>query len=113
MKIVGPDFKIPAPAGEGEGGVISSVYIDLNHLIRGRLLGCCVGMAKCLLKENQMELASNFLTFHALVIDLDRRLSRGWRRPAPSIDVLIFLPSTPSTASLPRNPMLPMTHGSF
>jgi hypothetical protein len=110
---VGPNFKIPAPAGEGEGGVISAVYTDLDHSIRGRLLGCCVGMAKCLLKENQVELARNLIVLPALVIDFDCRLSRGWKRPAQFTAVLTFLPSTHSTASLPLNRVFSEAHRNF
>ncbi|KAJ7776232.1 hypothetical protein B0H16DRAFT_1407244 [Mycena metata] len=56
-KIVGPSYAIPATPGQEDGGVQTKVYIKLDHLERANIMGCCVGMAKCLQAENQIEMA--------------------------------------------------------
>ncbi|KAJ7453764.1 hypothetical protein FB451DRAFT_1280750 [Mycena latifolia] len=52
-KIVGPDCEIPAIGR----GVVSEVYLKLDPLQRTNLMGCCLGMAKCLRRGNHIELA--------------------------------------------------------
>ncbi|KAJ7105881.1 hypothetical protein C8R44DRAFT_681315 [Mycena epipterygia] len=59
--IVGPTFRLPSVAGQTDGGVVRSLYIDLDFLTCGNLMGCCLGMAKCLLRENEMEMALAWL----------------------------------------------------
>ncbi|KAF8210879.1 hypothetical protein K438DRAFT_1710364 [Mycena galopus ATCC 62051] len=56
-KIVGPTFTIPGTPGAGDGGVKSDVYIALKPFKLANLAGCCVGMAKCLRFENDIEMA--------------------------------------------------------
>ncbi|KAJ7062886.1 hypothetical protein C8F01DRAFT_1056747 [Mycena amicta] len=57
LKIVGPQFKLPATAGKGNGGVRSELYANIDPLDRTNLMGCLVGMAKCLWRENDLEMA--------------------------------------------------------
>ncbi|KAJ6616601.1 hypothetical protein B0H10DRAFT_1799137, partial [Mycena sp. CBHHK59/15] len=59
--IVGLSFCLPETAGKGGGGVISPVYIGLDPWKHANMMGCCVGMAKCLLHENQTEMALAWL----------------------------------------------------
>ncbi|KAJ7785074.1 hypothetical protein DFH07DRAFT_907713 [Mycena maculata] len=59
--IVGPDFLLPSPAGTDGGGVISAVYIALDPWKCANLMGCCLGMAKCLLREKETEMALAWL----------------------------------------------------
>ncbi|KAJ7164515.1 hypothetical protein C8R46DRAFT_953190 [Mycena filopes] len=56
-KMVGPFYTLPATPGQADGGVQTEVYIGLNPLERANMMGCCVGMAKCLRTENQLEMA--------------------------------------------------------
>ncbi|KAJ7347011.1 hypothetical protein DFH08DRAFT_745755 [Mycena albidolilacea] len=56
-KIVGPTYVIPATPGQGEGGVKSDLYINLHPFKFANLVGCCVGMAKCLRHDNDIEMA--------------------------------------------------------
>ncbi|KAJ7628143.1 hypothetical protein DFH06DRAFT_1284884 [Mycena polygramma] len=60
-KIVGPQFRLPSVAGEDEGGVVSSVYIALELKKIANLMGCCLGMAKCLIREKKTEMALAWL----------------------------------------------------
>ncbi|KAJ6549863.1 hypothetical protein B0H19DRAFT_1159907 [Mycena capillaripes] len=61
QKIVGPHFRLPSVPGEGEGGIISSVYIALDAMQTTNLMGCCLGIAKCLLREKNTEMALAWL----------------------------------------------------
>jgi hypothetical protein len=56
LKIVGSFTSIPATPGGGDGGVKRALYINLDPFKRTNLVGCCVGMAKCLRRENDMEM---------------------------------------------------------
>ncbi|KAJ7220976.1 hypothetical protein C8J57DRAFT_1393484 [Mycena rebaudengoi] len=56
-KLVGSSFTLPMVSNDVTGGVISDVYIGLNIWERTNLMGCCVGMAKCLRRENDIERA--------------------------------------------------------
>ncbi|KAJ7483476.1 hypothetical protein FB451DRAFT_107014 [Mycena latifolia] len=60
-KIVGPTFPLPSIPGKGDGGVVSSVYVGLDGLKIANLMGCCLGMAKCLLREKDTEMALAWL----------------------------------------------------
>ncbi|KAF7341354.1 hypothetical protein MVEN_01871900 [Mycena venus] len=64
-KIVGPNFRLPSIPGEGDGGVVSPVYIALNPMENPvpvtNLMGCCLGMARCLVREKQIEMALAWL----------------------------------------------------
>jgi hypothetical protein len=51
-RMVGPLCKIPATGL----GAISEAYLKLGPLKRTNLMGCCLGMAKCLRRSNQLEL---------------------------------------------------------
>ncbi|KAG6907486.1 hypothetical protein DXG01_008776 [Tephrocybe rancida] len=55
LKLVGPNHRIPAVPGVGNGGVRSDLYTHMDHYDRANLMGCCVGLARCLLKENDVE----------------------------------------------------------
>ncbi|KAJ7648077.1 hypothetical protein FB45DRAFT_861073 [Roridomyces roridus] len=48
-EIVGPDMLLPSSA------VVSPLYISLDNAARATLMGCCLGMARCLLHEQQIE----------------------------------------------------------
>ncbi|KAJ7895307.1 hypothetical protein B0H13DRAFT_1885631 [Mycena leptocephala] len=50
-------FRVPATSGEGHGGVNCDVYINLNPFKHTNLMGCCVGMAKCLQREKDVRMA--------------------------------------------------------
>ncbi|KAJ7776069.1 hypothetical protein DFH07DRAFT_936997 [Mycena maculata] len=56
-KMVGPWCRIPAIGL----GAMSKTYLSLDPLTRTNLMGCCLGMAQCLLRENQTELALSWL----------------------------------------------------
>jgi hypothetical protein len=53
--LVGPGFRIPGIAGVGEGGVRSDLYTGMDHYDRANLMGCCSGIAKCLIREGNIE----------------------------------------------------------
>ncbi|KAG6906801.1 hypothetical protein DXG01_012049 [Tephrocybe rancida] len=57
VKIVGPNHRIPGVPGVGNGGVRGHLYTHMNIFHRTDLMGCCVGLAKCLLKEKDYESA--------------------------------------------------------
>ncbi|KAF8142897.1 hypothetical protein K438DRAFT_1922523 [Mycena galopus ATCC 62051] len=57
VDIVGPSFMLPTVAADPSGGVVCDIYVDLDLLKRANLMGCCVGMAKCLRRKNEIELA--------------------------------------------------------
>ncbi|KAJ7121555.1 hypothetical protein C8R44DRAFT_981641 [Mycena epipterygia] len=56
-KLVRPFFTIPATSAQRNFGVQCDVYIRLNPLDQTNLMGCCLGMAKCLRQENDLEMA--------------------------------------------------------
>ncbi|KAJ6550177.1 hypothetical protein B0H19DRAFT_1160557 [Mycena capillaripes] len=60
-KIVGADFCLPSIPGEGDGGVVSSLYVGLHPWKTANLMGCCLGMAKCLAQEKETEMALAWL----------------------------------------------------
>lgn len=55
-KLVRPFFTIPATSAQRNFGVQCDVYIRLNPLDQTNLMGCCLGMAKCLRQENDLEM---------------------------------------------------------
>lgn len=55
MKIVGPGHRIPAIADVGDGGERNKLYTELGHYERANLMGCCTGLARCLLQEGDTE----------------------------------------------------------
>ncbi|KAJ6473405.1 hypothetical protein C8R47DRAFT_1145423 [Mycena vitilis] len=62
LKIVPAGFTIPMISDNASGGVVCDVYTaaeseDFNLWIRANLMGCCVGMAKCLQREKDPEMA--------------------------------------------------------
>ncbi|KAJ7141748.1 hypothetical protein C8R43DRAFT_587530 [Mycena crocata] len=60
-KIVGSTASLPSIAGQFDGGVVSSLYIGLNPVENASLMGCCLGMAKCVLREKDTEMALAWL----------------------------------------------------
>ncbi|KAJ7184884.1 hypothetical protein C8R46DRAFT_938859 [Mycena filopes] len=61
-RLVGPSSRLPQTPGEGGGGVISSVYTGLaNGLKLANLMGCFLGMAKCMAHEKDIEMALAWL----------------------------------------------------
>ncbi|KAH0586659.1 hypothetical protein H2248_007875 [Termitomyces sp. 'cryptogamus'] len=61
LEIVGPDWRIPAVPSVGEGGVRNEKYDTMHPFRRTNLMACCVGLARCLLKENDIESALAWL----------------------------------------------------
>ncbi|KAJ7668171.1 hypothetical protein B0H17DRAFT_224027 [Mycena rosella] len=57
MKTVGAGFEIPQTSGERGGGVRSDIYADLGPFKRTNLFGCILGVAKCVRRENDLEMA--------------------------------------------------------
>ncbi|KAF7341690.1 hypothetical protein MSAN_02067400 [Mycena sanguinolenta] len=55
--IVGSSFRLPMPAGDPSGGVVCDLYLGLDLWKITNLMGCCVGMAKCLRRKNELEMA--------------------------------------------------------
>ena len=53
--IVGEDFQLPMIAGKGDGGVRCDLYTDISHWDRVALMGCCNGIARCLLEKQDIE----------------------------------------------------------
>ncbi|KAJ7088234.1 hypothetical protein C8R43DRAFT_298122 [Mycena crocata] len=60
-KIVGPTASLPSIPGQADGGVLTSLYIGLNPYENANLMGCCLGMAKCVLREKDTEMALAWL----------------------------------------------------
>jgi hypothetical protein len=58
VAIVGKAFTLPSTPGQDGGGVISDSYINLDLWKRTNLTGCCLGMARCLRRENLIEMVS-------------------------------------------------------
>ncbi|KAK7007871.1 hypothetical protein R3P38DRAFT_3592813 [Favolaschia claudopus] len=56
-KIAGVFATIPAVAEKTGGGVQYDVYLKLNPLEQMNLMGCYLGLAKCCLVENDLEMA--------------------------------------------------------
>ncbi|KAJ7687742.1 hypothetical protein B0H17DRAFT_1136098 [Mycena rosella] len=56
-ELVGAAFPLPSFSGGDSGGVISDVYIGLNPWERANMMGCCVGIARCLRRDNNIEMA--------------------------------------------------------
>jgi hypothetical protein len=54
FKIVGSFFSLPATPGEGDGGFKRDLYIKRTKMVR-----CYVGMAKCLRRENDIEMVDD------------------------------------------------------
>ncbi|KAF8075717.1 hypothetical protein FPV67DRAFT_1572662 [Lyophyllum atratum] len=61
LKVVGPRYRIPGVPGAGDGGVRTELYTSMNPYDRANLMGCCNGLAKCLLKEGDTESALAWL----------------------------------------------------
>lgn len=58
--VVGSDFEIPLAGGIGEGGVRCSMYTKMGQLKKVYLMGCCNGIAQCLILMNDIEGVSAF-----------------------------------------------------
>jgi hypothetical protein len=56
FEIVGSGLALPTTAGDPTGGVICDLYVGLNLWKRANLMGCCVGIAKCLRRKNDIEM---------------------------------------------------------
>ncbi|KAJ7725797.1 hypothetical protein B0H16DRAFT_1895004 [Mycena metata] len=56
-KIVGSAFTIPMVSDEASGGMMCELYIEMDLFNRTNLMGCCVGIAKCLRREKKLEMA--------------------------------------------------------
>ncbi|KAJ7200490.1 hypothetical protein B0H12DRAFT_1164427 [Mycena haematopus] len=82
-KIVGAGYQIPGTPGKDGGGVKSDLYIKLNIFKLTNLMGCCVGMAKCLRRENNIEMALAWC-------EEIRVLHRNWTDYMPDIPPLSF-----------------------
>lgn len=89
VKVVGPNFKLPATPGEGEGGVRSELYVKMEPWSRANLMGCCVGMAKCLLKRENKEMVLAHRTLLGDCLLTRYRHLPGWRRSTYSTETLI------------------------
>ncbi|GLB35176.1 hypothetical protein LshimejAT787_0207410 [Lyophyllum shimeji] len=61
LKVVGPDYRIPGVPGGVGGGVRTELYSSMDPWERANLMGCCAGLAKCLLKEGDTESALAWL----------------------------------------------------
>ncbi|KAK7045130.1 hypothetical protein R3P38DRAFT_2882703 [Favolaschia claudopus] len=48
---------LPMTANHPSGGVVCDLYWNMHPLKRANLMGCCVGMAKCMRRKKQIELA--------------------------------------------------------
>jgi hypothetical protein len=59
IKVVGSRYRIPGVAGSKEGGVRTDLYTDIDPFDRANLMGCCTGIAKCLVKEGDLESVSS------------------------------------------------------
>ncbi|KAJ7615830.1 hypothetical protein FB45DRAFT_801455 [Roridomyces roridus] len=59
--IVGRDIPLPSLAGLGNGGYVFPLYVNLPAWDRTNLMGCCLGMARCLLQEGKTEMALAWL----------------------------------------------------
>ncbi|KAJ6549143.1 hypothetical protein DFH09DRAFT_989119 [Mycena vulgaris] len=60
-KIVGPTGLLPSVAGQADGGVATPLYTGLDPFTSVNLMGCCLGMAKCALREKDIEMALAWL----------------------------------------------------
>ncbi|KAJ6503565.1 hypothetical protein C8R45DRAFT_1091340 [Mycena sanguinolenta] len=57
LKLIGIFSILPVMSGgQGGYGVQCKVYIELNPLEQTNLMGCCLGMAKCLQQEDDLEM---------------------------------------------------------
>ncbi|KAJ7231156.1 hypothetical protein B0H12DRAFT_1263599 [Mycena haematopus] len=88
--IVGPSFALPMHAGDPSGGVVCDLYIELDLWKRANLMGCCVGMAKCLRRKNEVEMA---LAWCNEVNALYR--SGFYQLPQPMYDWMDWTPDLP------------------
>ncbi|KAJ7122642.1 hypothetical protein C8R43DRAFT_1148233 [Mycena crocata] len=113
LKIVGPRFVLPATPGEGEGGVRSELYANIHPLERTNLMGCLVGMAKCLQRENDLEMAlawcgyllrSGSFIRRVGLVPVEYRISpfTDWRNYILPITELIYLNGNSGTAGARR-----------
>lgn len=66
-KLVGPRFRIPCIAGVGDGGVRSDRYTEMDHYDRANLMGCCSGIAKCFIREGDIESVCFIFKFSELL----------------------------------------------
>ncbi|KAJ7267868.1 hypothetical protein C8J57DRAFT_352325 [Mycena rebaudengoi] len=93
-RMVGPLCKIPA-AGLG---AISEAYLKLGPLKRTNLMGCCLGMAKCLRRSNQLELAlawcEEINSLHRIGYHECEEVLHDWRNWMWDIPNLSFLVSS-------------------
>ncbi|KAJ7036339.1 hypothetical protein C8F04DRAFT_1220966 [Mycena alexandri] len=56
-KVVGSACTIPMVSNEVSGGIICELYLEMDLFTRVNLMGCCVGIAKCLRREKKLALA--------------------------------------------------------
>ena len=61
IKVVGTRYRIPGVPGS-ERGVRTELYTKLHPFDRANLMGCCTGIAKCFLKEGDIECVSRSCT---------------------------------------------------
>ncbi|KAF9465693.1 hypothetical protein BDZ94DRAFT_1296211 [Collybia nuda] len=61
IKIVGSNHRIPAIADVGDGGERIELYIKLGPYQRANLMGCCTGLARCLVREGDIDSALAWL----------------------------------------------------
>ncbi|KAJ7429808.1 hypothetical protein B0H11DRAFT_572618 [Mycena galericulata] len=88
--IVGTGFPLPMTALDESGGVITDVYIALDPYQRMNLMGCYVGMAKCLRRENNIEMAL------AWCDEVNALYRNGYHvAPTPIYDWMDHLPDIP------------------
>ncbi|KAJ7114948.1 hypothetical protein C8R44DRAFT_710014 [Mycena epipterygia] len=96
-KIVGSGFRIPATPGEGDGGVKSDLYVNLDPCRRTNLMGCCLGMAKCLRRENNVEMAlawcEEIESLHRCVYFSSEHPLHDWKNYMLDIPELSFINS--------------------
>ncbi|KAJ7454308.1 hypothetical protein B0H11DRAFT_2287954 [Mycena galericulata] len=93
-KLVGPECPIPAFGC----ATVSTVYLSLHPFKRTNLMGCCLGMARCLRRANQLELALAWLeeinSLHRVNYYESEHPLHDWRDWMLDIPDLSFLTSS-------------------
>ncbi|KAK7045132.1 hypothetical protein R3P38DRAFT_2882711 [Favolaschia claudopus] len=59
--IVGSNFSLPLTSNHPSGGVVCDQYWDMDSVVRTNLMGCYVGIAKCLWRKKETEMALAWL----------------------------------------------------
>ncbi|KAJ6453727.1 hypothetical protein C8R45DRAFT_1056862 [Mycena sanguinolenta] len=85
--MVESSFRLPMTSGDPSGGVICDLYVGLDLWKITNLMGCCVGMAKCLRRKNELEMALAWC-------DEVNALYRYWHDWTPDLPELILVKST-------------------